>query len=175
LVWGGVGAAGHFDDGFIYDVEANTWEEISSVDAPTARERHTAVWTGEKMLIWGGIDADGLLLSTGGVYDLETDTWEEMAAAPISARFDHVAVWTDEYMFIWGGEADTGTNGEGAVYSPAVNAWFIVSDLGITPRVGHRAVWTGDFIFLFSGWDGRLSSFGPGENKYRNNGVIVSW
>ena len=32
----------------------NTWTATSTAGAPAARERHTAVWTGSEMIVWGG-------------------------------------------------------------------------------------------------------------------------
>jgi hypothetical protein len=37
--------------GGIFDVINNTWELTS---APRAKGSHTAIWTGYKMIIWGG-------------------------------------------------------------------------------------------------------------------------
>ena len=33
----------------------NTWTATSTTNAPAARFRHTAVWTGSEMIVWGGI------------------------------------------------------------------------------------------------------------------------
>lgn len=32
------------------------WQTTSTANAPSARRYHTAVWTGQKMLVWGGYD-----------------------------------------------------------------------------------------------------------------------
>ena len=55
----------------------------SATNAPSARFRHTAVWTGTEMIVWGG-----QLINTGGRYDPATDSWKPTSAinAP-SARF----------------------------------------------------------------------------------------
>jgi hypothetical protein len=46
----------------------NAWSTIAStgIGVPTARSSHAAVWTGSKMLVWGGYN--GTYLKTGGVY-----------------------------------------------------------------------------------------------------------
>jgi hypothetical protein len=46
----------------------NTWIATSTINAPSARFRHTAVWPGSEMIIWGGY-GDGTGLNTGGRYD----------------------------------------------------------------------------------------------------------
>src|SRR5438552_1863612 len=33
----------------------DTWTATSTTGAPVARERHTAVWTGSEMIVWGGV------------------------------------------------------------------------------------------------------------------------
>ncbi len=73
-----------------------------------ARTRHTAVWTGTEMIVWGGQgreSGDVIDLNTGGHYNPETDTWKETEPtdAP-DARYKHTAVWTGEEMIIWGGK-----------------------------------------------------------------------
>ena len=34
----------------------NTWTATTIVGAPSRRYGHTAVWTGTRMLVWGGAD-----------------------------------------------------------------------------------------------------------------------
>src|SRR5262249_13958835 len=34
----------------------DTWTATSTINAPAARELHTAVWTGSEMIVWGGYD-----------------------------------------------------------------------------------------------------------------------
>jgi len=41
--------------GAIYDPASNTWGTMMSGGAPSARYTHAAVWTGNRMVIWGGL------------------------------------------------------------------------------------------------------------------------
>lgn len=43
------------------------WAPTSITGAPVARAYHTAVWTGSKMIIWGG-NSSSAKLNTGGAY-----------------------------------------------------------------------------------------------------------
>jgi hypothetical protein len=87
LVWGGgTGDKAHGDvrdDGAAYDPATDTWRMLAPSPLE-ARERHTAVWTGAEMVVWGGTHhhhgVGGLL--DGARYDPETDTWRPMADAP---------------------------------------------------------------------------------------------
>jgi len=56
IVWGGTDG-GFLNSGGRYDPaanEVNSWENLSSTGAPSARYSHTAVWNGSEVLIWGG-------------------------------------------------------------------------------------------------------------------------
>src|SRR5882724_4858016 len=85
-------------DGCIDD----TWTATSTTNAPTARQGHTAVWTGSEMIVWGGYTFGDL--NTGGRYNPSTDSWTATSTtnAP-SIRRGHTAVWTGSEMIIWGG------------------------------------------------------------------------
>jgi hypothetical protein len=65
---------------------------------------HTAIWTGNEMIVWGGSLEDGSLTNIGGCYDPVSDTWSPttLVGAP-QPRGRHEAVWTGEEMIIWGG------------------------------------------------------------------------
>ena len=79
VVWGGIDSvSGWVNTGGIYDPATDTWTAMSTTNAPSARDVHTAVWTGSKMVVWGGREPDsGIRINTGGVYDPVTDTWVE--------------------------------------------------------------------------------------------------
>jgi hypothetical protein len=129
LVWGGVMAtASAFGNealtntGSIYDSELNTWSRMTMTNAPQARNRAPFVWTGTRVIVWGGaiVSMDGQPSGTGGVYEPGTDTWVTItsANAPL-ARKSHTAVWTGEAMLIWGGDGkNTGWLRDGALYYP---------------------------------------------------------
>ena len=52
IVWGGwVGNLPFFNNGGIYNPEADHWRAMSVEGVPEARSFHTAVWTGQEMNI----------------------------------------------------------------------------------------------------------------------------
>jgi N-acetylneuraminic acid mutarotase len=53
LVWGGEDEMGDLDSGGAFDLATNGWAALPT--ALSARRHHTAVSTGDAMLIWGGI------------------------------------------------------------------------------------------------------------------------
>src|SRR5438477_25077 len=43
----------------------DSWTATTRINAPTGRERHTAVWTGNEVIVWGGFDENFVPLNTG--------------------------------------------------------------------------------------------------------------
>ena len=114
IVWGGVG-----NDGGIYDPMTDTWQPTSLTNVPQPRFVHTAVWTGIRMIVWGGIlvGGGGYPIKTGGIYDPLTDSWSAttLVNAP-AARVIHTAIWTGNKMIVWGGEEPNGPLNSGGIY-----------------------------------------------------------
>jgi hypothetical protein len=81
----------------------DTWTATSTINAPSARVGHTAVWTGSEMIVWGGLDNNENFLNTGGRYNPSTDSWTATSTtnAP-TGRQDHAAAWTGTEMIVWG-------------------------------------------------------------------------
>src|SRR5262249_17053291 len=74
IVWGGtpyVAPLGEeaLDDGKLYDPLTDTWTPMSKAGAPIARGDFTGVWTGDKMIVWGGYNnKSNDALAAGGIY-----------------------------------------------------------------------------------------------------------
>jgi hypothetical protein len=151
LVWGGSIDADPpvTGTGAAYDPVARTWREISTVGAPGARHSHAAVWTGTRMLVWGGYGVSEYE-STGGLYDPATDTWQptSMSGAP-TGRTEFAYAWTGSKLIVSGG-LGPGVLGDAAMYDPAADTWTSVSP-AITPRFGHSATGLDDGRVLLWG------------------------
>ena len=160
VVWGGVGPAGLFADGGTYDPALNAWNYLAAnlPGTPAARQRHTAVWTGNAVLVWGGAGAAGPL-SDGGSYNPGLNTWTNLPATLPNtppARTAHSAVWTGSEMIVWGGDATGGgaSLGDGGRYNPVQNAWHYLLPTATgapAPRANHTAVWTGSQMIVWGG------------------------
>src|SRR2546421_11203697 len=57
-----------------YNPSTDNWTATTQTDAPSARERHTAVWIGGEMIVWGGTGIIGEE-NTGGRYNPGTNSW----------------------------------------------------------------------------------------------------
>ena len=56
------------------------WTATTRTGAPSGRYDHTAVWTGSKMIVWGGYNGS-TYLNTGGVYDPVGNAWSATTTA----------------------------------------------------------------------------------------------
>jgi hypothetical protein len=54
IVWGGYNGTNWFNTGGKYNPTLDAWAATTTINAPSARYNHTAVWTGTEMIIWGG-------------------------------------------------------------------------------------------------------------------------
>lgn len=160
LVWGGYGTyvspTYAKKNGAAYNVGADSWRALPT--APTAlasgRYQHTAVWTGSKMIVWGGYDTT--YKNDGAIYDASGDSWSSMSVSPLLGRRDHGAVWstTTNEMVVWGGYGScTGTYcGDGAVYNPALDTWTAIPTAPIAGRYKPTMVWTGSEVVIWGGY-----------------------
>jgi hypothetical protein len=131
------------------------WVSFASEGTPAWRSGHTAVWTGDQMIVWGGSSAAVDNHRDGVSYDPRTDRWRPISTegAP-SPRDNHSAVWTGMEMIVWGGTAgrDPAYFGDGARYNPISDTWQPMTMTGApTPRSWHNAVWTGQEMFVWGG------------------------
>src|SRR5437762_3005375 len=134
------------------------WTDTSLANAPSARDQHTAVWTGSEMVIWSGRDNAGAR-NTGGRYDPSTDSWTATSTTNVpDARIFHTAVWSDitNEMIVWGGTPDNVTYfNTGGRYNPSTDSWTATT-LADAPsgRDHHTAVWTGSQMIVWGGYNG---------------------
>jgi N-acetylneuraminic acid mutarotase len=187
ILWGGADGTGDtanlLNTGALFDptpTVANprgTWTSISTINAPSPRYLHSAIWTGSKMIVWGGCTSKGSATrgckaetNTGASYDPATDTWSSVSisGAP-TARAQAAAVWNNNQMYIWGGADDTSVAGDastvtalsdGAIYNPTSDSWTSIVTDANTPsaRYTQLAFAAGTSLYLWGG----LSTAGAG-------------
>ncbi|MDD5138865.1 MAG: kelch repeat-containing protein [Verrucomicrobiales bacterium] len=169
-----------FNDGSRYNPVSVNWAAVTTNNAPSPRSKHTAVWTGTEMIVWGGFFATGAgfqysVLADGARYNPVLNTWTQMTTngAP-TARFDHTAVWTGSEMIVWGGQNGNGSGlNDGKRYNPVTDTWSPMSSTNVLPgRSRHTAVWTGSEMIVWGGFSGG----GPYEQSGgRYNPATDSW
>jgi len=181
VVWGGrtnnnSGGYG-LDTGGRYDPATNTWAATTLVGAPLRRSEHVAVWTGTRMVIWGGLSPDGYQ-ATGGVYDPVGDTWTATTTANApSSRTLHTGLWTGAELIVWGGEGPGGVRPvDGGRYNPASDTWTATSLTGAPAgRLWPTGVWTGTEMIVWGGGFFNGSSFSYVDTGGRYNPATDTW
>jgi hypothetical protein len=163
IVWGGSDATGPRGDGGAYRPSSNSWRTIASASAPERRTSHTAVWSGTRMLVWGGEgvfpppapNAVDKVFADGGSYDPVADAWSPVSPAAFASR-SHAAVWTGSRMIVWGGRdafaLTLTTHNAGGAYEPVAGGWTLTDTVTApTPRMSHTAVWSGAEMIVWGG------------------------
>ena len=86
FVFGGINDDGDaLNSGAIYDPKANKWTLVA-IDAqtPSARQLAMAIWTGQMILVFGGISASGNnYYNNAALYDPELNRWTAAASATV--------------------------------------------------------------------------------------------
>lgn len=172
IIWGGQTSwhpSSARGDGGIYDPAANAgsgaWRAVSLVGAPTAAAGHSAVWTGQQMIIWGGGGRN-----TGGLYDPGTDTWSATSTVGAPAgRSSHAAVWTGSRMLVFGGCCGAAMGGA-YLFDPAnpeTTRWSTLVDAASAlARYGTLAFWANGYAVYYGG-------AGAADNALLPNGGLV--
>ncbi|WP_205633683.1 hypothetical protein [Labilithrix luteola] len=183
IFWGGMGCGDSLsascDEAYIYDRLSKSWSKISSIAPVPGRTDHTAIWTGTKMLVWGGDQwfdsVHGEQRTDGASYDPVSNEWEVMTNAGAPAQRDaHTSIWTGTVMIVWGGRQWRGGGvpaflADGGIYEPATDSWRPISSIGAPSERGwHSAVWTGTEMLVWGGLS--TTSDGSGHVETHQDG-----
>src|SRR4029077_21282199 len=144
--------------GLRYNPSTDNWTANRTTNAPSACGDHTAVWTGNQMIVWGGSPHGAVNgLNTGGIYVPGTDSWTATNTTNAPApRLYHTAVWSGSQMIIWGGAAHNGSfttyYNTGGRYNPGTDSWTATGTTNApTGRQLHTAVWSGSEMIIWGG------------------------
>jgi N-acetylneuraminic acid mutarotase len=101
-VTGGPNDPGKLDIVEKYDIDTDTWSTVASLPSP--RSDLAAVAHGGKIYVFGGFDANGIVMNDVDVYDPVTDTWDTAPADMPTARGALYAVGIKgDIIFVIGG------------------------------------------------------------------------
>ncbi|MEP6712208.1 MAG: hypothetical protein ABJA37_07330 [Ferruginibacter sp.] len=152
---------------------ANSWQPASA--GISGRYGAQSVWTGTKVILWGGYNS-GILLNDGALYDPVNDSWQNISSAAVpSPRDNDVIIWTGTEMIVWGGyiyNAGFTYFNDGAKYNPATNTWTPMNTSGaLTARGGCAYAWTGTELVIWGGSNGTGAltdgaKYNPGTNTW---------
>jgi N-acetylneuraminic acid mutarotase len=136
VVWGGqthdsLSFGDEFDDGALYDAAKDTWKPMANW--PLAhRYGARAVWTGSRLVVWGGASAeageDPPPLADGAAYDPSSNRWTKLPAAPLTGRIAPLgAARGNAALLAWGlGAVQNGQRvpvSDSALYDPEHSRW----------------------------------------------------
>lgn len=144
-----------------------SWETRATPPFLAGRYRHTAIWTGSEMIVWGGSN-DGPPFGDGGRFNPASNSWTTVSQTGATVRSEHRAVWTGTEMIVWGGAgAGNIVTNTGGRYSPASDTWTATTTAGApTARGGHAAIWTGSEMIIWGGGVNTGARYNPVSNSW---------
>jgi hypothetical protein len=174
FIWGGLDASGTaLNDGGVYDYSTDTWAAADSTDGdiPSARAASSVIWTGSKVIIWGGSNNAGSYFNDGATYDpyapaANANLWETIptTGAPTS-RAHALIAWNGVEAVIWGGDNAGAALGDGARYNPIKKVWTAMTATNApSARTGGTAIWTGTQFIVWGGYDGSATAYSDGAS-----------
>jgi hypothetical protein len=151
--WGLAAVHGPLGDGATYDPVADKWQLLP--DAPIrGRARHIAVWTGQEMLIWGGLTGvRPRPPADGAAYNPRTGRWRTLAPSPRNFAIGAASVWADGEWVIALARGGTGDI-EVIAYDPNRDRWRELPWLHGHLTEENQLVWTGSELLLINVADG---------------------
>jgi hypothetical protein len=179
IVWGGSGtpptgtttATTDSRAGAAYDPSTDTWRRIAGAPLDP-RLAPAAVWTGQEMLVWGGLPVANAVdpSNEAAAYRPATDSWRRLPDAPVAG---YEATWTGTELIVLGADGDI------AAYDPRADTW---RSLPAAPAVGYTRslVWTGTELLMFvapNGVDTAVTGFrlGPDDSSWRPTAPSNHW
>lgn len=159
FLFGGRDGASVRDDLWAYDLDADSWSELSPGDGPAARFGHEATWVdGIGLVIFAG-QAGANFFNDLWAYDPDASDWRELPATgdlPVARYGTCAAMGPDGRLWISHGFTADGTRfSDTRAYDFASGAWTDETpDAGSRPveRCLHGCWWTDDgALALYAG------------------------
>ncbi|QDZ20408.1 hypothetical protein A3770_04p29260 [Chloropicon primus] len=181
-----------FNDVWVFDFSVEEWKHVlpKGDTLPEARVSHSAVVSGNKMVIQGGRNKAAALLSDVWEFDLDQESWRLVANTTIlGRRMGHSASVVKDKMYVFGGLSSqsqpAGSSKEIVVMRcsahdmarceditfgcpEAPSTTKTIADVGLGPRYKHTATTKGGFIYLVGGSD-------PTSGKMESSGHVFSF
>jgi hypothetical protein len=142
-------------DGGRFSPSTGQWTAMpTGAGSPGVRSSSAAVWTGDMVLFWGGVEPSDPTLGSGAKFTPSTGSWSPMTtsgACPL-ARSSPTSIWTGTRMLIWGGGVWQASNATGSYYDPDADAWEKAPTPGLSQYGNVNYLGGGQSpLLLFSG------------------------
>jgi hypothetical protein len=165
-----------FTPGNVDTTSDDAWQALSTTNAPSQRKHGVVVWTGNRLLTWGGAYSHTLFYNDGASYDPETDSWTAISSigAPSGREFS-AFVWTGSKLLVWGGYNGAECLDDGALYDPSTDTWSPITTVNApSARMTTSASWTGDEMILWGGANVLTDSDGNQSTTYLSDGAFYN-
>ena len=172
VVWGGGDHANLTDyaTGSRYDPAAKKWSAMSTAGAPTARRAPYGVWTGTRVLFWGGTTATHLPVGGAYLYDPVGDAWSAASVTnePV-APLNPTVGWTGSALLVYGGRSGgTSFTGHTDAYDVGTNLWS-QRPTGPQARMGAFGTWDGASLVAWGGTSSTMKRDGQRYSLAKNS------
>jgi len=163
------------NDTWAYNGESNEWQIIDALNPPPARKNHAAAVLEDKMYIFYGQGASGML-SDIWEYDPATNTWTQMPSngASMPTKASHATVNIYEGMFyFYGGRSAGGypVNPYAYLYDVRSGYWNQRAEHPEGARYGHTTTAFDNKLWVYGGTDGN-SVF---NDLWRYDPAVNTW
>ncbi len=151
FIWGGRNNGGVLNTGAIYSPATDSWVLVNQTGAPPARSLATAVWTGNVVIVFGGIDGSTTnLLKDAYAYEPNAKTWTPLPPAA-THRARALGLWDGTRAIFWGGTDANNAPIAGADRYDLTN-WTTSSTAGDPgPLLGPAVGFGGSTLYLQGG------------------------
>jgi Kelch motif len=122
-----------------YNSTAHAWLRLATPPGTPTFCRRSAVWTGDKMLVWGC----GLL-----AFDPVKNEWSRLPDPPTGQG---IVAWTGRELIGWGGGCCGDVSDDGSAYNPETNTWRKLAPAPVGGQQSPAGAWTGHELVVLSG------------------------
>lgn len=175
VVWGGGDDANTSDyaTGGRFDPSTKTWQPMTTQGAPIAARAPFGVWTGSRVLFYGGTTSSDQPVLSVALYDPVKDAWSlgdtSSHTAPSPLLYPTVA-WTGSVLLVVNGQGHNGKSTSALTsYDPSSNIWTSGPN-GPSARYGAFGTWLGTGLLDWAGNSSSQSNDGelydPLPNKW---------
>lgn len=156
IVWGGRKLSTYNDPllntGAKYNPTTDTWTSLQTSGAPSARYDHVAMWTGTKMIVWGGETKYTEDDRSGALYNPISNAWTGSIEGAFSDVSPGNAVWAGNSMLVFGQRSNEFPT-QIHSYNPSSGTW---TSMPVDKSVNYndqysKSVWTGTEMIVCGG------------------------
>ena len=170
IIWGGTASDNpvRSNTGEHYKPATNLWAPLTITGAPVGRDRHTTVWTGSEMIIWGGAGSN-FILGDGARFRLSNILPASIGTSELAVPLQFAGA-TPSGSILSGTNAALGGTGVTGVSTGGVNGIGVSGDGGL--GTGVKGVGSGFSSFGVFGISD--SGIGVGGQSTSATGVFGS-